>query len=280
MAAAISTILTGTDGSPASEAALHWAGGLALDCHADVHAVYAWWPDQSELAPPIAGREERQAEAKLKEWCRPLRRAGVSHKAEAVEGEPAEVLREEAQRIDADLVVIGRRRPHGPLAAGLGAVTHQLVHGLQMPVAVVPPSTETFPGGPVIVGVEGSDANLVTVLWAAGLATALGLGRSLLAVQALDRADTFGLGGWRDPDVGRVEAHLKLVRQLYGPIPLEIVPDIPGSALDDVARRRDAAAVVVGGLGRGVIPDLRLGRTAVQLLQRGSGAVVIVPDRW
>ena len=278
MAASITTILTGTDASPASQAAVRWAGGLALACHADVHAVYAWRPHQSELAPLIAGQERRQAEAKLEECCRPLRRARVSYKAEAVEGEPAAVLREEAKRIDADLVVIGRRRPHGPLVAGLGAVTHQLVHGLQMPVAVVPPSTQTPPDGPVIVGVDGSDANLVTVLWAARLAT--DLGRSLLAVHALGRVETFGLDGWPQPDTGRVEAHLQLVRDEHGPIPLEIVPDVPGVALDEVAERRDAAAVVVGGLSRGVVPDLRLGRTPVHLLQRGSRAVVIVPDRW
>src|SRR5882672_12052875 len=169
MAAAITTILIGTDGSPASQAAVHWASGLAFACQADVHAVYAWSPDQSELAPPIARSEHRQAEARLKEWCRPLRRAGLPYKAEAVEGEPATVLRDQAERIDADLVVIGSRRPHGPLVAGLGAVTHELVHRLPIPVAVVPPSTGTFPGGPVIVGVDDSDANLVTVLWAAGL---------------------------------------------------------------------------------------------------------------
>jgi nucleotide-binding universal stress UspA family protein len=205
MSPAIATILVGADGLPASQAALRWTGGLAVACQANVHAVYAWWSHQSELSPPIAAREKRQA------------------------------------------------------------------------VAVVPASIEMFPAGPVIVGVDGSDASLVAVLWAAGLATEVR--RTLLAVHALGDVETFGVEGWPQPDVGRIEAHLNLVREEHGPIPLEIVPDLPGSALDELADRHHAAAVVVGGLRRGLLADLRLGRTPVQLLQRGSGPVVIVPDR-
>lgn len=278
MSPAITTILAGIDGSPASQAAARWAGGLAVACHANVHAVYAWSPHQSELSPSIAAREKRQAEANVDEWCAPLRRARASYKAEAVEGEPPAVLREEAERTDADLVVIGTRERQGRLVVGLGAVTHELVHGLHIPVVVVPPSTETFPAGPVIVGVDGSDANLVTVLWAAGLATELR--RTLLAVHSLGRVETFGVEGWPQPDVGRIEAHLNLVREEHGSIPLETVADLPGPALDEVADRHHAAAVVVGGLRRGLLADLHLGRTPVQLLQRGSGPVVVVPDRW
>jgi nucleotide-binding universal stress UspA family protein len=278
MSPALTTVLAGVDGSRASQAAVGWAGGLAVACHANVHAVYAWLPYQSELSPSMAARERGQAEANVDAWCRPLRRTRASYKAEAVEGAPPAVLREEAERTDADLVVIGTRGRHGPLVVGLGAVTHELVHGLHIPVAVVPPATETLPAGPVVVGVDGSDANLVTVLWAAGLATALG--RSLVAVHGLGLVETFGVEGWPQPDLRRIEAHLDLVREEHGSIPLETVPDFPGPALDEVADRHHAAAVVVGGLRPGLLADLHLGRTPVQLLQRGSGPVVVVPDRW
>jgi nucleotide-binding universal stress UspA family protein len=215
MSPAIATILVGADGSSASQAALCWTGGLAVACQANVHAVYAWWSHQSELSLPIAAREKRQAEENLDEWCRPLRQAPACYKAEAVEGEPAAVLREEAERIHADVVVVGTRHRHGRLGVGLGAVTHELVHRLHIPVAVVPASTETFPAGPVIVGVEGSDASLVAVLWAAGLATEVR--RTLLAVHALGDVETFGVEGWLQPDVARIEAHLNLVREEHGP---------------------------------------------------------------
>ena len=277
MTVAITTILVGTDGSPASQAAMRWAAGLAFACQAAVHAVYAWSPDQSELRPPIAARQKRQAEAKLDEWCSPLRRARLRYKAEVVEGAPEGVLREEAERIDPDLVVIGTRGRQGLVVLGLGAVAHGLVHRLPVPVTVVPPSIATFPGGPVVVGVDGSDASLVPLLWGAGLAGALR--RPLLAVHGLGRAETFGVEGWPQPDVGPVQAHVTLVEEQHGRIPLELVPDSPGPALDEVAEARDAPAVVVGGLRRGLLAELRLGHTPVLLVEHGARPVVIVPDR-
>src|SRR3989442_15748194 len=99
MTAAVTTILTGTNGSPEAQGALRWAGGLAVACEATLHVVSAWWPEQSELPPSLAEREKRRAEARLEDWCSPLREAGVPYKAQAVEGETHVVLCEEVERV-------------------------------------------------------------------------------------------------------------------------------------------------------------------------------------
>lgn len=276
MTAAITTILAGTDGSPAAQAALRWAADLSAACGATVHVAYAWSPEQSELPPSLAEREKRRAEARLDGWCGPLREAGVPYKAVAVEGDPRSVLPEEAERLDADLVVIGRRDREGPLG-GLGSVTHELVHGLHTPVAVVPAATSRFGTGPLVVGVDGSEANLVALLWAAGWATQLG--RPLEAVHAVDgrMAQTFGREGWPRPDLDAVETELDPVQAEHGPIPLVVVPDLPVPALNQVAQRENAEAVVVGTHGRNSLHGLRLGRIPVELLHHSSGPVVVVP---
>lgn len=277
MTAPITTILAGTDGSPAAQAALRWAGDLSAACGATLHVAYAWWPDQSELPPSLAEREKRRAETRLDGWCGPLREAGVPYKALAVEGDPRRVLLEEAERLDTDLVVIGRRDREGSLGLGLGPVTHDLVHGAHIPVAVVPAATPGFGTGPLMVGVDGSETNLVALLWAAGWATQLG--RPLEAVHAVDGrvGQTFGPEGWPRPDLGPVHAELDRVRAEHGPIPLVVVPDLPIPALNQVAQRAHAEAVVVGTQGQGSLHGLRLGRTPVHLLHHSSGPVVVVP---
>jgi nucleotide-binding universal stress UspA family protein len=57
-------------------------------------------------------------------------------------GHPARRLAELAERIDADLIVVGSRG-HAPLAeVVLGSVTQQLLHEAKRPVLAVPPGSE------------------------------------------------------------------------------------------------------------------------------------------
>jgi nucleotide-binding universal stress UspA family protein len=58
-------------------------------------------------------------------------------------GPPARRLAELAERIDADLIVVGSRG-HAPLTGVmLGSVTQQLLHEANRPVLAVPPGCES-----------------------------------------------------------------------------------------------------------------------------------------
>ena len=71
-------------------------------------------------------------------WCAGLREAGVRHECRLAEGSPVIALLETAARVEADLVVVGRRGAGGFPGLQLGSTSHQLVEHAEVPVMVVP----------------------------------------------------------------------------------------------------------------------------------------------
>jgi nucleotide-binding universal stress UspA family protein len=227
--------------------------------------VSAWWPDQSELPPAIADGEHERAHARVTDWCRPLREAGVAHQGRPIEGEARQVLAREVERTRPDLAVIGARRPEAGVAFGLGSVTHHLTHPLRVPLAVVPGAD--FGTGPLVAGVDGSKANRPALRWAAALA--LQLARPIEAVYAAP--PKFPTGGL-DP-AGEVR-----IRAGHDHVPLLVVTDEdPRSAVERIASRDHAGAIIVGSHGGGGLHGLMLGKVTHELLRHSSRPVIVVP---
>lgn len=141
----INCIVVGVDGSEHSVAALHWAIGLAKAVGAEIVAVFAVTrPDlmfstympapQPDLDPQWLGEMTRLLEV---EWCAPLRDAGVNHRALMEDGRPAQVISEVADRVDADIVVVGRRGRGGLEELLLGSVSHEVSQHCRRPVLLV-----------------------------------------------------------------------------------------------------------------------------------------------
>ena len=277
MGAPVTRILVGIDASPAAQRALHWAAGLAVATGASVDVVFAWWPDQSELPPPIADREHERAHTQVTDWCRPLREAGVTHQGRPIEGEARHVLAREVERTRPDLAVIGARRSESGVALGLGAVTHHLTHPLRVPLAVVPGTD--FGTGPLVAGIDGSNANLAALRWAAALA--LQLARPIEAVcAAYPRFPKGGLdpAGWRWGDEDDVHAEVEKVRAEHGHVPLLFVADEdPRSAVEQIASRDHAEAIIVGSRDWGGLHGLMLGKVTHELLRHSNRPVIVVP---
>lgn len=137
------------------------------------------------------------------------------------------------------------------------------------------------PGGPVVVGVDGSAYAAVALEWAARLAA--GLGVEVLAVHALGLLAHGGFG--QEP----AEAHRREIaerlagawtepaRRAGGDCRSELVDGNPVTALLAVAEQRGASMIVVGSRGTGGFPGLQLGSTSLQLAQHAAVPVVIVP---
>jgi nucleotide-binding universal stress UspA family protein len=141
-------IVVGVDGSEGADAAVRWCARYARSLDADVTAVAVIEPKVPLVPPPDAYTEAMQraedaerekARATLeREWCRPLRDAGVRYDARSVLGDPAGMLLQTAIDLGADLLVVCRRGRGGFIEALVGSVPRKLSHHAALPLVIVP----------------------------------------------------------------------------------------------------------------------------------------------
>lgn len=139
------TIVVGVDGSTCGRAALVFAARESALRGARLQIVCAWeispavysggfapGLDQPTLDAFREGAETvvHEAVAAAKEL-----QATIECEGKAVQGQPAEVLLQEAR--DADLVVVGNRGHGGFASLLLGSISHQVVQHATCPVTVV-----------------------------------------------------------------------------------------------------------------------------------------------
>jgi nucleotide-binding universal stress UspA family protein len=139
---AANTIVVGVDGSPNSEAALHWALAEAERRGADVLALHAWsFPPTASIGyvpPTPLGAIRQAATACLEEVVRRASGRYPSVRCEQVvaEGAAGHVLVEAAQ--GASLLVVGTRGRGGFAGLLLGSVSQQCAHHAPCPIVIVP----------------------------------------------------------------------------------------------------------------------------------------------
>ena len=178
------SIAVGYSGSEASRRALGWAlrEAQALDCGVDVVAVD---PPNLLGLPRMPGGHRTGPSGSLREALAaerdhlPGRWPDVI--ALALTGDPAQVLREVADR--SRLLVLGAGRRLGPLGFGSGRVLRGEVRSCPCPVVVVGPAAGTGPVRQLLV-VGDEDAGVAT--WAAGRAAAGRLRARLVTPWAVD----------------------------------------------------------------------------------------------
>ena len=143
----LNRILVGTDGSPQSRAALDWAIGIAGPLQAEVIVVYALpQPSAAEYGYGFNGWLPPELDPKWQaemrdlfesEWCAALDRSGLRSRKLMEAGRPATVIAAVADRVEADLVVVGRRGRGGVAELLLGSVSQELSHHCSHPVVLI-----------------------------------------------------------------------------------------------------------------------------------------------
>lgn len=127
----MTTIVVGVDGNPRAEQAATRAAHLAAAMDATLHVVCAYVRDQS--AEVDADGETRriaisqESSAIAEETAASLRSITPSVTSAAVLGRPADALLAEAERLGADLIVVGNARVQG-IARVLGSVASAVAH--------------------------------------------------------------------------------------------------------------------------------------------------------
>ena len=132
-------ILVGKDGSDGAAKALDWAVTLGQMTGARVAAVYAWDAGVSEVNPRLHKRLRAEAQSSVEGW---VSGSGAEVGSIEVEGEARAKLAELAGRLDAKLVVVGRRGTSRLRGLRTGGVTSYLVSNSPTTVAVIPPVTD------------------------------------------------------------------------------------------------------------------------------------------
>ncbi|MBQ0904599.1 universal stress protein [Micromonospora sp. U21] len=280
-------ILVGYDGSTDASVALDWALDEAEQSGQPVRLAYVfeWLTVAGWVGPGVApgvwpdDTARRQVEQLVRDAAAQAAAAhpGLAVTGEVYDGPPALVLQERSA--EAGLLVLGSRGHggFGGLLAGSTAVA-VAAHG-HCPVVVVRGGAGGAPtdasGGPVVVGVDGSEPSLVALGFAAERAA-----RRRAPLRVL-RAWTPGPGGAAGvPDErAAVEETLEPWRRTYPElaVTVDLVPGSPAAMLIEASR--DARLVVAGSRGRGGLAGMLLGSVSQQLIQHAHCPVAVVRER-
>jgi nucleotide-binding universal stress UspA family protein len=140
---AIKRIAVGVDDSDGSQHALSWAADFAKSLDAQILAVHvvpeSWLLELNAFQLKTDELVAAQRAKLVGEWTDVLRKHGVGHSTEFVDGNPPTELLRIAQEHHADLIVVGGSRHHGLRRdALLGHTAHRVVNHSTVPVVVVP----------------------------------------------------------------------------------------------------------------------------------------------
>jgi len=286
-------VMAGVDGSPSSLEAVEVAATEAVLRGRPLHIVHAFvWPIALVAARPAAKGEPEpatvlraKADALVDQARVRAEKAapGVTVTTEVAEGPAAFVLLQRSHR--AALMVVGDRglgRFDGILA---GTVATELATYASCPILVV--RGRAAAGGPVVVGIDGSERSNRALEFAAGEADRR-------------RAPLLAVHVWRmpvppfpgtamplvyDTTMLEAEARRRLMAAVQGVQErhpgLTVRPELARGAATAVLTSwsREAQLVVVGDRGHGGFVGLLLGSVSQHLIYHSACPVAVVRDR-
>jgi nucleotide-binding universal stress UspA family protein len=136
------TVLAAIDGSAATERLLMYLLHFGKTEQATLHIVHAYQLPSHYAAnegyAELAEAYRRVAMGVVQDARAFLQEANIEALGEAIEGSPAEVILGEAERIGADLILIGSRNPTQVHELLLGSVSQQVLNAARVPVLVIP----------------------------------------------------------------------------------------------------------------------------------------------
>ncbi|MGC1211932.1 MAG: universal stress protein [Micromonospora sp.] len=281
-------VVVGVDGSPSSLVAAEHAAQTAVQRSRPLHLVHGYLHplgygvplNPYDLGVPAPTED---AQKMLEQTAADLtdRHPGLRVEVRQVAGGPGATLVEESRR--AELVVVGSRGVGGFAGLLLGSVSTQVAQHGHCPVLVVRPAEQPIPvGGPVVVGVDGSEPAAFAVRLAADEAVRRGTSLVLLHVRPAE-------AGREVPDevaesgaAGQAES-----AELLGGAAARVRSDHSGLTVEERSVRAakpeqalieasgDAALVVVGSRGRGGFAGLLLGSVSQALVQHAHCPVLV-----
>jgi nucleotide-binding universal stress UspA family protein len=281
-------IIVGIDGSPSSDAAVSWAAhdaairGLPLTLvYVENPAAPTW--SQAPILEESAGELEAEDRSLLANAAKIARDAVAGNAQLHINGEllsSAIVPTLVDQSKDAELIVVGSRG-RGALSRGfLGSVSSGLIRHAYCPVALIrdeDPPTPHSADAPVLVGIDGSTADLATAI---AFEEASRRHVDLIALHAWNDTDMSAIPGFDWSPTTTKEDHL-LTEALAGwqerysdvTVHKRLVQDRAAHALVDASE--SAQLVVVGSHGSGALAGMLLGSVSNAVVQAVHKPVIV-----
>ncbi|HEV7679811.1 MAG TPA: universal stress protein [Candidatus Dormibacteraeota bacterium] len=292
------SIVLAADGSEKAMVATRVAASLAAAWHTPLHLVHTW----TQVPPAMAAYggfgggmavvdttliDLRGAATEVVAGARAVaEKAGCTVVEHLVEDpRPADAILDIADRVDAELIVAGRRGLGALGRLFVGSVSEELLHRTTRPVLLVHGEAGCWPPQTVIAAVDGSDEASRAALLGASIAAATGAGVELLQAVRRDADDLVDL----EPDAYRTTV-VNLTARLHERA--ERVATRSGAkpvrARLELAEPVRAIMAAVGGVpapvlvamgthGRGRAHRLVLGSVATSVVHQGVTSVLVVP---
>lgn len=265
--------LVASDGSEYSAAAVREAVGMAGKCGAQIHvmSLIATGAEHEALGEKVLEQEMALAQSHLDEVAGQAAAAGVACETHLIHGQNVDgEIVALADRLRADVIVMGRRGRRGLALMMLGHATARVIGTAHCSVLVVPRAAHVE-GRHLVLATDGSrfaEAAAVT-------ATALGrfCDSTVTVVSVTEPSHGAERRAQAEEAVQRVVAHM----QREG-IEAEgrVLQGHPADVIIAVAEETQADLIVTGSHGRSGLERVLLGSTSERVLNGTSCAVLVV----
>jgi len=269
------TVLVATDLEPSSRDALDSAHRLAKLAGAALHVVHV-----ADRSPAASGSVANAVRAELRSVNIPEGDAQLH----VVGGAPEEVIAALADRLAADVIVVGAHRRERAGAAGqpLGTTARAIARHAHAPILIAGQALR-LPLHRVLVPTDFSDtargALLVGLSWASGLRAGAGEATTLSALHVQPPGD----GSSRTGSSPTLDQELEMLQRDAGNWAGVTVQGDTEQA-DDAARvighhaaEHAADLVVIGTRGKGADDEARLGSVSEAVAMHGRVPTLLVP---
>jgi nucleotide-binding universal stress UspA family protein len=265
--------LVASDGSEFSASAVREAIGMARKCGAklNVMSLVATGAEHAALGDSVLKQEMDMAQENLDAIRAQAEAAGVSCETHLIHGLSVDrEITELAERLNVDLIVMGRRGRRGLARMMLGHATAQVVGMAHCNVMVIPRMARVE-GRHIVLATDGSrfaDAAAVTAVGMAGFC------RARVTVVSVASTDT-GPDNRAEAEavVQRVVDHMRDSGVDAEGLVLEGRPD---ELIVALAKERNADLIVTGSHGRTGLERILLGSTTERILNDTACAVLVV----
>jgi len=266
--------LVTSDGSEYSAGAVRVALRMAQKCGARIRVISVVAGGNAELyamGEQLLARELDTARAHLNEAQQEAARMGVACETEVIQaGDIHKEIVSQAEKMNADLIIMGRRGRRGLARLMLGDVTAQVIGHAHCSVLVVPRAAE-MPGKHFVVASDGSRFGDAAAAAAGSLAklcqTPITVVSTTLASHSDQRRDEARQA------VNRVTSFLK---QENVSVEGRLLEGRPDELIVETASNTQADLIVMGSHGRTGIERILLGSTTERVLNQCNSAVLVV----
>ncbi len=281
-------IVVGVDDSEGAAIALRWADAMVTDrktrgLDTRAVAITAWRQPAFDFLGGLTDLDAmEEAASALLDRCLAKLPSTDNFETATGLGGPADVLLDEAERLDADLIVVGTRGRGGLAELLLGSVSRSVAARAQRPVAIVP-ATSTFSDGPIVVGYDGSPGGQAALAWAIDNEEGpiLAVSAWHLPTDAIYEPGTVDVARFEAEIREELEAAIEALakarpdRDVVARITPVVQRDDPRLTL--VEASKTASHVVLGARANRGVQGILLGSTVDYVASRANQTVIVVP---